>query len=136
MTLTIDTARFGLLTEIVDDATYQNAVERFRENRISLPTFEQLASPWTIPAATLGALDGADADGPDARNLYRVHWYNGHKTGAQVNVPDHVVIPPELSGVPARIVLALGNRFPMIGQPIAAQPGRTGFAPYSSESLP
>ncbi|HMQ41070.1 MAG TPA: short-chain fatty acyl-CoA regulator family protein [Paracoccus sp. (in: a-proteobacteria)] len=26
--------------------------------------------------------------------------------------------------------------FPMIGQPIAAQPGRTGFAPYSSESLP
>ena len=32
-----------------------------------------------------------------------------------VDVPEHVVLPPELTGVDARIVVALGDRFPMIG---------------------
>jgi cysteine synthase len=32
-----------------------------------------------------------------------------------VDVPEHVVLPPELTGVEARIVVALGNRFPLIG---------------------
>ena len=31
-----------------------------------------------------------------------------------VDVPDHIELPPELTGVQARIVLAFGNRFPMI----------------------
>ncbi len=32
-----------------------------------------------------------------------------------VSVPDHVVLPEELTGVKAKIVVALGDRFPMIG---------------------
>ena len=30
-------------------------------------------------------------------------------------MPDHLVLPPELTGVEAKIVVALGNRFPLIG---------------------
>ena len=33
----------------------------------------------------------------------------------QVSVPEHIVLPSELTGVDAKIVLVFGNRFPMIG---------------------
>ena len=52
----------------------------------------------------------------DPRNLFRVHWYNAtRRRPGPLDVPDHVELPPELTGVDARIVLAFGNRFPMIG---------------------
>ena len=101
---------------------YDNAVTRFRERSIVLPTFAQLRDPSTIPAPIRESLAGVDKDAPDPRNLFRVHWYNQHADdGAPgsnfpgfVDVPDHVELPSELTGVEARIVLALGNRFPMI----------------------
>jgi len=48
-------------------------------------------------------------------NLFRVHWHNGADRRGQVAVPEHVVLPSELTGVDAKIVVALGDRFPMIG---------------------
>ena len=51
--------------------------------------------------------------GPDARNLWRVHWYND-LNGNRVNVPDHVVLPSSLTGVPNPIIVVFGDRFPMI----------------------
>jgi cysteine synthase A len=44
-----------------------------------------------------------------------VHWYNGADRRQLVTVPEHVVLPRELTGVDARIAVALGDRFPMIG---------------------
>jgi cysteine synthase len=103
------------------ETAYRNAVERFRENNILLPTFAQLRDPSTIPAAVRESLAGVDKDAPDPRNLFRVHWFNDHADEpgqpnypAFVDVPDHIELPPELTGVEARIVLAFGNRFPMI----------------------
>ncbi|MCP3938865.1 MAG: pyridoxal-phosphate dependent enzyme, partial [Actinomycetia bacterium] len=98
---------------MVDGGVRDRAVERFRENSIRLPTFAELANPSTIPAEILGALGGVDRDGPDPRNLFRTHWYND-RNGGIVDVPQHVELPSELTGVDARIVLALGNRFPMV----------------------
>ena len=93
---------------------YNNAVRRFREHTIVLPTFAQLREPSTIPGVIQDALVDVDRNAADPRNLFRVHWYNG-LDGSLVDVPDHVELPPELTGVDARIVLAFGNRFPMIG---------------------
>ncbi|MGH1490046.1 MAG: pyridoxal-phosphate dependent enzyme [Acidimicrobiales bacterium] len=100
---------------------YENAVARFRENNIVLPTFGQLRDPSTIPEPIKASLSDVEKDAPDARNLFRVHWYNGHadaEPGANypgfVDVPNHIELPSELTGVDARIVLAFGNRFPMI----------------------
>ena len=39
----------GVQRTMVDPAVYARAVERFRERRIALPTFAQLADPATIP---------------------------------------------------------------------------------------
>lgn len=104
----------GLSAEMVDRATYERAVGRFADNGIVLPTFAQLADPSTIDPATWASLAGVDRNAADARNLFRVHWYN-RLDGARAEVPDHVVLPTELTGVAAPIVVAFGNRFPMIG---------------------
>jgi cysteine synthase len=104
----------GLATEIEDQATYERAVQRFRDARIVLPTFAQLAEPTRIDPGVRAALAGVDPDAAHPLNLFRVHWYNDAARTGAVSVPDHIVLPEALTGVPARIVVALGDRFPMI----------------------
>jgi cysteine synthase A len=105
--------RLGLALDLADRAVYDRTVERFRAQHILLPTFAQLADPATIPASVRSSLRDADPQAADPRNLFRVHWHND-RSGAFVTVPDHIELPSSLTGVEARIVLALGNRFPMI----------------------
>jgi cysteine synthase A len=104
----------GLERDLVDGAVYQRSVQRFREAGIALPTFEELAEPTKVPDRIRTALESIDPDAPHPLNLFRVHWYNGRDRTTMVDVPDHVVLPESLTGVPAQIVVALGDRFPMI----------------------
>ncbi len=105
---------FEMTTDVVDAAVLERTVERFRTNDIALPTFAQLRDPSTIPSSVFAALDSVDKDEPHPLNLFRVHWYNGLDGTGPTDVPDHIELPSELTGVDARIVLAFGNRFPMI----------------------
>jgi len=107
-------ASLGLATDIADDGVYERTVERFSQRRIALPTFAELADPSTIPSARIEPLAGLDRNAPDARNLFRVHWFGRLDGSGPHPLPDLIEIPPELSGVEARIVMLLGNRFPMI----------------------
>jgi cysteine synthase len=104
------TAKLGLADTVVDQAALANSVKRFAEQKIVLPTFEQLANPATIPA---DIVKGVDKNAPDARNLFRVHWYN-NMAGDRVEVPDHVVLPKALTGIDSPIIVMFGDRFPMI----------------------
>lgn len=104
----------GLETGIVDKTVYDNSVRRFRDAGIVLPTFSQLAEPDRIPETTRARLASVDPDRADPLNLFRVHWYNAADRRAPTATPAFLEIPSALSGVPARIVLALGDRFPMI----------------------
>ncbi len=104
----------GLEHDVLDRETYRRAVDWFRSAGILLPTFAQLAAPATLPAEILGSLAEVRADQADPWNLFRVHWYNDRDRVGQTAVPAHVVLPAELTGVPARIVVALGDLFPMI----------------------
>jgi len=106
--------RLGLETEIVDQTVYGNTVRRFRDASIVLPTFAELADPARIPAAVTTGLAAVDPDAPDPRNLFRVHWHNDRTRRARVATPEHLVLPTALTGIPARIVVLLGDRFPMI----------------------
>ncbi len=101
--------------EQANPAVLERTVERFREARIALPTFAQLAAPQLIPAPVRQALRGVGPDEDHPLNLFRVHWHNAANRVGLVSVPDHLVLPRELTGVDARIVVALGNRFPLIG---------------------
>ena len=102
--------QLGLADVVVDPEALQRSVERFREQHIALPTFAQLADPSTIDRSLTA---GVDKDGPDPRNLFRVHWYND-LAGDRVDVPDHVVLPSSLTGVESPIIVMFGDRFPMI----------------------
>jgi cysteine synthase len=111
-----DPEALGLHRRVVDSAARDRAVERCRREGIVLPTFAELAAPSTIPSAIRTGLADADPQGPDARNLFRVHWHNVAADPAAVaDLPEHVVLPKSFTGVDARIVVAFGNRFPMIG---------------------
>ena len=124
-------------TNIEDPAVYRHAVERFRQAGIVLPTFSQLAEPATIPGQIREALKGVNPDAPDPRNLFRVHWHNraGHPD-AFTESPEYMALPSALTGVDAQILVALGDRFPMIRAHKVTGPGlkRQLISPKWSES--
>ncbi len=102
-------------TDIVDAAAHGRAVAALREAGVLLPTFAQLAQPSTIPEAVRARLASLDPDAPEPANLFRVHWYNDAARRGRDEVPGSLELPPSLTGVAAPIVVALGERFPMIG---------------------
>ena len=107
-------AGIGLETRIADEGVYRRTVQRFRDRGIVLPRFSELADPSRIPAAVRSSLGSVAPDAVDPRNLFRVHWHNAADRRSLVEVPEHLVLAPTLTGVEARIVVALGDRFPMI----------------------
>ncbi|MBL6958372.1 MAG: pyridoxal-phosphate dependent enzyme [Rhodospirillales bacterium] len=104
----------GLECEIVNREAYSHSVERLRKAGVKLPKISQLADPVAAREEIEAQVRGADPDAPDARNLFRVHWHNGVDRKTLDDVPGHVVLPSELTGVEAKIVVAVGNRFPMV----------------------
>jgi cysteine synthase len=103
--------QFGLADRVVDAASLERSVARFRERGIRLPTFAELADPSSFDHAAM--VGDADPQGPDARNLWRVHWYNDLH-GGRVTVPEHVVLPASLTGIESPIIVVFGDRFPMV----------------------
>jgi cysteine synthase len=104
----------GLEREIVDQHFYDQAVARLRDARVHLPKLSELAEPATLQESYRRSLADVGPDEPDARNLYRVHWHNAADRHGFADTPEHVSLPKSLTGVDARIVVALGNRFPMV----------------------
>ncbi len=87
------------------------AVERCREKRILIPTLAQQKNPSLMPEAVTRRLPDVDIQDVDPLNLFRITWYNdptSHGFGA-VNAFE---LPPELTGVEARIVGLVGRHFP------------------------
>jgi cysteine synthase len=106
--------RLGLERDIVDEAVLDRAAGRCRSMGVVLPTFAELADPDRIAPDTRARLAAVDPDAADPLNLFRAHWFNDATRAARAAVPDHLVLPRELTGVDAPIVIALGDRFPMI----------------------
>jgi cysteine synthase A len=89
----------------------EHAVERCRERGIVIPTIAEQRDPKTIDPVIAGRLPGIDMQAVDPLNLFRITWHNDPATGGFGPV-NALVIPPELSGVPARIVGLVGRHFP------------------------
>ena len=107
--------RLGLEREVVDQDVYESSVRRFREAGIVMPTFAQLADPRSMPADLLERRRRRPTPTRPTRATSSAR--TGTTTSARrmpVPLPAHVVLPPELTGVPSPIVVLLGDRFPMI----------------------
>src|SRR5690606_1078684 len=88
---------------------------RCRDAGLRLPTFAELADPSLLPPAATAGLAEVDPDAPDPRNLLRVHWWNDAVRRSLAPVPGHVVLDERVTGVSSPILVAFGDRFPMIG---------------------
>jgi cysteine synthase len=104
----------GLEDYIVDQGILDRTVRRFCDAGIVLPAFAELAEPWKIPHRIQRALADVPPDEAHPLNLFRVHWHNGPDRTGQVPVPVYAELPNELTGVAARIVVAISDLFPMI----------------------
>ncbi len=100
--------------QIQDQNVLDIAVSHAREKNIILPTFGELAHPGRIPGDVRESLKKIPLDKPHPLNLFRIHWFNPYQADGLLSEPAWLEIPPSLSGVSARIVVVLGDHFPMI----------------------
>ncbi|MBV8770584.1 MAG: pyridoxal-5'-phosphate-dependent protein subunit beta, partial [Hyphomicrobiales bacterium] len=105
---------FDFPSGVENASVRRRALQLLGENRVRLPTFAEIAAPQTAPVAIRAGLIDVSPDGAHAYNLYRVNWFNDLRRKGQVSVPHYVELPEALTGVRARIVVALGTLFPMI----------------------
>lgn len=74
---------------------------------ITGPTFEEMLHPQTIePSLRAAAVAALDQDPLNPLNLYNITWRDPR------NQVYHIVLPQELTGVAAPIVVLYGGRFP------------------------
>ncbi len=105
---------FKPVTGIEDRSVRARAVAALREKGVRLPTFQQLADPAAQPKDIVARLAGVGPDEAHPLNLFRVNWFNDAARTGRVAVPMHIELPRSLTGVEARIVVAVGAVFPMI----------------------
>ena len=71
------------------------------------PTFEEMLHPQSIPDdIRKQAIDARKANPLDPINLFNITWRNGQ------NEINHVILPPELTGVKTPIVVMYGREYP------------------------
>ncbi len=103
---------------MIDLTIHKDALERniqkARENRVVIPTYEQMKHPNTIPGKLQDRLKRVGLWDLDPLNLFRITWKNEatESGGLYQSVPNYVELPPSLTGVPVRIVALVGKWFP------------------------
>ncbi|MFW9915333.1 MAG: pyridoxal-phosphate dependent enzyme [Candidatus Thorarchaeota archaeon] len=92
----------------------ENAIQRARERNIIIPTFEMMKNPSKIPSAIQDDLKGVGLWDINPRNLFRITWKNEptEQGGGFRRLPNYIELPPELTGVPTRIICLVGKWFP------------------------
>jgi cysteine synthase len=95
------------------EETLVTSVERARERSISIPTFKQMRDPGLIPSDVTARLGEVGLWDLDPLNLFRISWHNepiAH--GGGFGPVNFMELPPELTGVDARILVLEGKWFP------------------------
>jgi len=95
-----------------------NIVEKtakyFKDKGVVLPTISELKNPHLINEDIKDKVLKLDKDAMDPANLFRVHWFNKRDHSNFLDVPEHIVLPSEFTGVDAKIIVNLGRYFPLI----------------------
>ena len=117
-----------VMIEIIDRITnpkaLENAVKRFREKGIILPTFHQQQNPEQIPDKIKVKLKDVGLWEINPVNLFRITWKNEPKEkGGLFGKVNYLELPKELTGVNARLILLLGKWFPTGAHKVGAAYG-------------
>ncbi len=96
-----------------NEALLQHAIDRARERNIIIPTFQQMRHPEIIPQKIKDQLSEVGLWDVNSLNLFRITWKNEQKEkGGKFGGVNYLVLPPELTGVPCKIVTLVGKWFP------------------------
>ena len=88
-------------------------IQRAKEQKIIIPTISQMKDPRTIPDKILDQLKSVGLWDVNPLNLFRITWKNEPKeSGGLFGAPNYIVLPSELTGVKAKILLMVGKYFP------------------------
>jgi cysteine synthase A len=109
----------------VHDERLERTVKRCRERDIIIPTFAQLKNPGTAPDKIKEQLGGIGLWDVAPQNLFRITWKNEPvpKGGGFRQIANYLELPPELTGVEARIIALIGKWFPTGSHKVGASFG-------------
>ncbi len=110
-----------VMTHAYPETVIKNA-RRCKERGITLPTFGELKNPNLIPQAIKEKLKSIGLWDVVPLNLFRITWKNDINTGLFGKV-NYLEIPPEVSGVKARIIGLVGKYFPTGAHKVGAAYG-------------
>jgi cysteine synthase len=98
----------------MNETQLERTVERCRERNIVIPTFEQMRDPNKTPDRIKDELKDIELWDVVPQNLFRITWKNESvdKGGLFRPIANYMEIPPELTGVEARIIALVGKWFP------------------------
>jgi cysteine synthase len=113
-----------MLDLTVNGTILDRSVAYCREKGITLPTFAMMKDPTQVPAQIQVTLKETGLWDVHPANLYRITWKNEpQESGGLFGGVNHLLIPPELSGCPAPIVVLIGRWFPTGAHKVGATYG-------------
>jgi cysteine synthase len=102
----------------------ENAIARYREKGIILPTFKQQQFPELIPDKVKQHLKKVGLWDINPLNLFRITWKNEPlEKGGLFGKVNYLELPKALTGVDAKIVLMVGKYFPTGAHKVGAAYG-------------
>jgi cysteine synthase len=108
----------------INKESLQRSVQRARERNIIIPTFAQMKDPALIPSAMRARLENIGLWDINSANLFRIHWKNQPVAqGGGFGGVNYIELPPELTGVRARIIALVGKWFPTGSHKVGASFG-------------
>lgn len=113
-----------IINKVTDQKALDNAVKRFKERGIILPTFKQQQNPELIPQKIKDQLKNIGLWDINPLNLFRITWKNEPKeNGGLFGKVNYIELPKTITGVDARIVLVVGKWFPTGAHKVGAAYG-------------
>ena len=109
---------------IMNEGQLERTVGRARERGIILPTFSQMRDPRLVPEPIADRLGEIGLWDLHPLNLFRITWKNEPiRSGGGFAGVNYLEIPPEISGVKARIFALVGKWFPTGAHKVGATYG-------------
>ncbi len=97
----------------VNESVLDSAAKVARDRSIRIPTFKQMQNPALIPDSIKSELSNVGLWDLNPINLFRITWHNEPTAvGGGYGGVNFLELPPELTGVDARILMLVGKWFP------------------------
>ena len=108
----------------VNEAKRKETAAYCKAKGIKLPTYAMMKNPELVPEEIQAKLKNTGLWDVDPVNLFRITWKNEAKSsGGLYGKVNHIVLPPELTGCKAKVVVITGKWFPTGAHKVGATYG-------------